>query len=125
MEISKVFDIQELAQEFMHSPKVEMSGKNAVLMYDYETESGDYKWTGITFLGVLDYWHTSESNVSEYMLEAYNALTVVKDSNWMDNSKFVSCIQIEDKEINHYLIYFDGYGAYEFICTGAIQGIEV
>ena len=53
MEITNVLEIHELAQEFMDNPKIKKKGNNLVLVYDYETESGEYEWTGITFLNTI------------------------------------------------------------------------
>lgn len=111
MEIVKVFDIKELAQEFMHSPKVERKGSDVVLLYDYETENGEYEWTGITFLDVIDLKCTSDEQVNKYMIRAYNIVAEVVDSNWINKD-------IPDKSYKHYIVYFDGYGAYEFISKG-------
>lgn len=41
-------------------------------MYDYETELGEYEWTGITFLNTVKYRHVKEANVKGYMIKAYN-----------------------------------------------------
>jgi hypothetical protein len=116
MEIIKLHNIKELAQEFMHSPKVERKGSNVVLLYDYETETGEYEWTGITFLNTIDHKYTSDEKISEYMVKAYNAIAEVIDLNWMNK-------EMLDKAYKHYLVYFDGYGAYEFTSTGFVPNI--
>lgn len=120
MEITNVFEIHELAQEFMENPKIKNKGNNSVLMYDYETESGEYGWTGITFLNTIKYRHVKEANVKDYMIKAYNRVVEIKDSNWENE---FSSINGGKDNVKHYMVYFDGYGAYEFLSYGVIEGI--
>lgn len=123
MNLNKLFDIEELAQEFMNEPKIQQNGKNTILMYDYETDSGKYEWTGITFTNTLKYRHIKESDVSEYMVKAYNTVVEVRDSLWI-NEVIPDSRENGIIEFKHYLIYFDGYGAYEFISTSVNKGIK-
>lgn len=122
MDVEKVFIIDELAQEFMHTPKVEQRGRDYILMFDFESESGSYEWTGITFKDVAKYRHTPDNMVNEDMLKAYNAVGIVKMSNWL---KEESPIKKDKTCYNHYLIYFDGFGAYEFLGTNFIKGLSL
>jgi hypothetical protein len=117
MDIIKMFDIKELAQNFMHSPKIEKRDKDSILMFDYETDTGEYKWTGITFKDTIDIRCTKEKDVSEYMVRAYNSVVEVKNSNWINH------INVKEGNYKHYLVYFDGYGAYEFICKDVVNSI--
>lgn len=120
MEITNVFEIHELAQEFMDNPKIKKKGDNSVLMYDYETETGEYEWTGITFINTIKYRHVKEANVKDYMIKAYNRVVEINDSNWKNE---ISSTNGEKRELKHYIVYFDGYGAYEFLSYGVIKGI--
>lgn len=124
MVLNKLFDIKELAQEFMNAPKIEQNGEDVVLKYDYETDSGEYEWTGITFLNTIKYRHTKDSNISEYMMKAYNAVAELKDSVWINEVIPNSNKENTDIQFKHYLVYFDGYGAYEFISASVNQGIK-
>ena len=117
MDIIKKFDIKELAQDFMQPPKIERRDKDSILIFDYETDTGEYKWTGITFKDTIDEKYTKEKDVGEYMVKAYNSVVEVKNSDW------ISQTIAQDSNYKHYLVYFDGYGAYEFICKDVIQGI--
>ncbi|MBW6411914.1 hypothetical protein [Clostridium weizhouense] len=120
MEIASVFEIHELAQEFMNNPKIMKKGNNSVLMYDYETESGEYEWTGITFINTVKYRHVKEANIKDYMIKAYNRVVEIKNSNWKNE---ILSIDGEINNLKHYIVYFDGYGAYEFLSYGVIEGI--
>jgi len=120
MNVTKICDINELAQEFMHAPKVEKKGIDCNLMFDYESDTGEYKWTGITFINAVSYKYTSYKYAQEYMVKAYNAVTEIAESDWI---KEFGCTD-KSKDLKHYLVYFDGYGAYEFVCTGFTKGIK-
>lgn len=120
MEIINVLEINELAQEFMNNPKIKEKGNNTVLMYDYETELGEYEWTGITFLNTLKHRHIRENNVKDYMIKAYNRVVEIEDSNWKNE---ISSIDGNKNNLKHYMIYFDGYGVYEFLSYGISEGI--
>jgi hypothetical protein len=111
LEIVKVCSIIPLAQDFMKRPVIMKMNGAEMLVFDYESDTGEYKLTGITFKDVITSRHTRQSQLELYMLEAYNAVAIVKDSVWLSSFKET----LEGKDFNHYLIYFDGYGAYEFI----------
>jgi hypothetical protein len=67
---------------------IEVRGEAATLMYDYETDSGEYEWTGITFEDTLEYKHTSEKEINVYLVNAYNSVVEVKNSN---QSRYIEC----------------------------------
>lgn len=121
MEIIKTFLIKEPAQEFIQPPKVEIKGKDAVLIFDYETETGDYQLTGITFINTIDYRHVNEDAVNENMMKAYNAVVELKNSDWLQEMR--KKMNDDSDMYKHFLVYFDGFGAYEFICTDVVKGI--
>jgi hypothetical protein len=123
MDIIKVFNIKELAQEFVHSPKIEMMGADIILMFDYETDTGEYKWTGITFKNALEYKHTNENEVDEELLKAYNSVVEVKNSIWLKQVISAKGNIENNKLYKHFLVYFDGYGAYEFVSSDVAQGV--
>lgn len=118
MKIIELFEIKELAQEFRHSPKIIKKDKDIVFMYDYETDTGAYKWTGLRFVDALSYKVTPNNRVELYMIDAYNSVTVVKDSNWI---KDFESTKDENVVYSHYLVYFDDYGAYEFLAADVIK----
>lgn len=124
MEIEKVFIIDELAQDFMQTPKVEQRGRDYILMFDFESESGVYEWTGITFKDVVEYRYTTDNMVNEDMLKAYNAVGIVKMSNWFNEESAIEK-EKDRNHYNHYLVYFDGFGAYEFLGTNFIYGTSL
>lgn len=117
MEIKKIFDIEHLAQDFMEPPVVKKNGTDAILLFDYESDTGGYKTTGITFCDTIEYRHTKEEAIKEYMIKAYNAVVEVINSNW------VSKIKVKDSQYKHYLVYFDGFGAFEFLSRDVIQKV--
>lgn len=123
MKLLKVFEIKELAQDFTQRPKLVEKNNNLVLMFDYETENGRYEWTGITFKDIYTYKITKESDVEKYMIESYNEVSLIRNSNWLKDLKKDNVRLNPNEEYNHYLVYFDGFGAYEFIAKTVYQGI--
>lgn len=119
MEVIKVYSIDELSQEFMQSPKVEQRGADCFLMFDFETDTGEYQWTGVTFKDVVEWRITPDSAISEYMVAAYNAVAIVESSEWL-----MGAYCGKQNSYSHFLVYFDGFGAYEFICTDFIKGVD-
>ena len=107
MDITKIFISKELAQNFMQAPKVIERGDSSTLIFDYESETGEYLWTGILFYETLAWRHIKDSQVNEYMVKSYYCLSVISDSKWNEDYN-------AGKDYNHYLVYFDGYGTYEF-----------
>ncbi|HEY3423570.1 MAG TPA: hypothetical protein VGL27_02145 [Negativicutes bacterium] len=111
MKLSTVYPIKQLAQDFMESPQIKTVDKNAVLIFDYEKESGGYAQTEITFCDVLATKFIRESEMELYMVEAYNEVAIVEDSPWIkefgDN--------IAESGYKHFIVFFDEYGVYQFI----------
>ncbi len=66
MDIIKLFEIKELSQEFMHPPQIDRRGDDSVLLFDYETDTGEYEWTGVTFKNTINNKHTKDNEISEY-----------------------------------------------------------
>ncbi|NTV90909.1 MAG: hypothetical protein HGA22_11225 [Clostridiales bacterium] len=118
--IKKVFHIKELAQEFNHLPIVEKKENDYLIKFDYESENGEYRWKGIAFKRAVEFKHTKEKETPVYMLEAYNAVAIVEKSKWIDECVMKNIIP-KGKEYIHYLIYFDGCGAYEFIAQNFME----
>lgn len=114
MGLQKVYDIKELAQEFSEPPQIKTQGKDVILSYDFEQEDGAYGWKNITFVETISYKISKMSCVSQEALKSYNCVSEVLKSNWLDEIKdsYRGSLPLEYK---HYLIFFDDYGAYEFI----------
>lgn len=119
MKLSKIYDIKYLAQDFIESPQIRIIDKNVVLIFDYEKESGEYAKTGIVFQDVLATRHILNSDVELYMIEAYNVVAVVEASPWLRE------YSVAQGEYQHFIVYFDEYGAYEFLAADFAIGIDV
>ena len=124
MKATRLFHIDELAQDFTHAPEVVWKEKDVMLMYDYEIETGGYKETGLTFINTIEYKHTSEKLLTNFISEAYNAVVEIDDPD--EINKVIASIDTIDNKLTfkHYYIYFDGYGTYEFISTDIVRGIK-
>lgn len=123
MKIEKIFDIKGASQEFTQSPQLLRKGKNMILKYDYEIETGEYSYTGITFIDVIICKITKTVCEELYMIEAYDAVSIVKNSKWRDEIK-TTYKEEESFHFNHYIIDFEDYGCYEFIAREVYDGIE-
>lgn len=111
--MKKLLEIKELAQDFLRSPRVTKINDKLSITYDYELDSGDYSEKSIVFINVYDYRHIIEINVTPNMIEAYNSICEVVDSTW-------ECNEMNLRDLHHYNIYFDGFGAYEILAESYI-----
>jgi hypothetical protein len=111
MEIIVLSKIDGLAQNFLDAPRVNIKNFELEIVYDFEMDSGEYGEKVVTFHDVQDYRHTEEKNVTVDMIKAYNSIGEVTDSNWISAEKI-------SQGYNHYIIYFDEYGAYEIVAKG-------
>ena len=108
MNIKKLIHIEGLAQNFLKAPRVVENGSVLYVLYDFEMDTGEYTEKSISFEGVKGYRHTEESRVSPEMIETYNSIAEVVNSEWIT-------YEMVSQGCKHYLIYFDDYGAYEVI----------
>jgi hypothetical protein len=86
MKVEKLFEIEGASQEFCEAPQLVRMGKGMILKYDKEdkeSENGEYVLTGITFKEVIACKITKEVCEELYMIKAYDAVSVVKDSKWI------------------------------------------
>ena len=108
MKIKKLMHINELAQDFLKSPRISRNGDRLYITYDYEMDSGKYSEKSICFENVKNYRHVSEQNTTADMIEAYNSIGEVVDSDWIGH-------ELLSQGFKHYIIYFDDYGTQEII----------
>lgn len=118
MNVEKVHEIKYLAQDFMKPPKVLKKNSDEVLIFDYETEDGTYDFSGITFQNVIASRHIKESQIKRYMIKAYNSVAIVKNSLWLGSKGYT------ENGLKHYLIYFDGFGVFEFIAESFVEEVD-
>lgn len=112
MDMIKVATIQGLAQDFLKAPRITRKDSEIIITYDYEMESGEYSERNLYLEDVKDYRHIEENNTTAEIIEAsYNSIARVIDSNWLNQN-------LSLKDYSHFIIYFDEYGAYEFIAKG-------
>ncbi|WP_291299669.1 hypothetical protein [Desulfosporosinus sp. BICA1-9] len=55
-----------------------------MLMYDFEDEDGEYRWTGTTFLETIAFKQTVDDKINVFQIKAYNAVAEVADSEWIN-----------------------------------------
>ena len=111
MKILVLAKIDELAQDFLKAPRIEKRNETRLgLTIDYEVDSGEYSEKSIWFDGVRNFKHTPESKVTADMVHAYNSICEVVDSDWVED-------KLRKQGHKHYIIYFDGFGAFEINAT--------
>lgn len=109
MDVIKIVSVQDLAQNFLRAPRMFKGKSDFHIIYDYEMDSGKYSEKTILFENAKDYRHVEEDDVTAEMIDAaYNSIVSLINSDWMDRA-------LLPQGYNHYLIYFDGYGAFEVI----------
>jgi len=116
MQLNTVYIIKELAQDFMMSPKIheDINNNKLILTYDYEMDSGEYSLKNIIFNVTKEFIYTPDRKILPYMINAYNCITEITNSPKIDNEK-------NNQGYKHFIIYFDGFGAYEFISKGFLN----
>ncbi len=100
--------INELAQNFLKSPRIIQEANILSIIIDYEPNEGNYSEKKIVFFDVVDYRHISEENIKPEVMEAYNYICLVLDSDWLIEKNI-------SHKYKHFMIYFDEYGSYEII----------
>jgi hypothetical protein len=120
MNITKLFNVKGMSQEFTQSPQLDRKGKNVILKYNYETETGEYALRGIVFSEVIACKITKAVCEKLYMIESYDAVSIVNNSEWVNEIKN-DYKGSETFSYNHYIIYFEDYGCYEFIAKEAFE----
>ena len=122
MKLEKLFDINCSSQEFNESPQLVREGQNMILKYDYEKETGEYGWNGITFQDVVTCKITKMVCEELYIIQAYDSVAIVRESDWIkDVAKSYKGSDLNS--FNHYAIHFEDYGSYEFIAKSTHDGI--
>lgn len=120
--LEPLFDIGIMSQEFNKSPQIRWFYKDAVLIFDYETEGGAYQDTGLRFIDALAFKVTREIVVEIWMIQAYNTISIVKDSAWL-TEMLATHPTFAEIGYHHYVVYFDSYGCYEFIARDVSKGL--
>ena len=107
----RLWALPVLSQEFRDGPVVESVRGSLRLRYDYETESGAYKWEEVTFAGVEAFAFTSHESCTEDQVDAYDVLVEVVDSAWI--RQLQAARVAPTPRLRHMRIYFDEIGCYE------------
>lgn len=114
-EATKVWELPCKSQEFQASPSLIQRGDRLELVYDYETESGQYQHATITFRGVEAFFFTSFESCSPDQVAAYDRVVAIRASEWLKQLR--SRRAIEESLARHYRIFFDDVGCYEVIAS--------
>jgi hypothetical protein len=113
-----VWNLPVLAQEFMEGPRVTFADARLVLEYDYEAESGEYKWSRIEFAGVRAVSFTAYVSCDEEQVKAYGKLIELADSGWLERLRRTHFAATDNDQLHHYRIFLDEVGCYEVAATG-------
>jgi len=120
MQIIKVKNINELSQEFMRSPFIINNLSDYILYYDFTLPDGKYDWKGISFIDTIAYRKTRGNFLNPHYMGSFNDVCIVEDSDWLNElksrqSKDAELKYYPDFTFKHYIVYFEGYGTFEFI----------
>ncbi|AVK84466.1 hypothetical protein C3943_13240 [Lysinibacillus sp. B2A1] len=88
---------------------------DAIILFDYYDIDYDDKIFngGLKFISTVAHRHSSEK-FTKYVSGTYDKLVTIEDSNWVKELKSLSP-EWAINQLNHYAIYLDSYGLYEFI----------
>jgi hypothetical protein len=91
-------------------------GGNLILLFDYYDENNNDKIfnSGIVFETTIAHRHSSEK-VTKFISGTYDKLVEVKDSEWLKELTDISPEWVKYWNVQHYAIYLDSHGLYEFI----------
>src|SRR6185503_8107808 len=101
------------SQECNEGPRLETSFDTAKLLFDYETDSGEYAWDSIELAGVRGLSFTAAQSCLPEQIDAYDKLVEINPSEWIDSLQNRSPGGYAPK-LYHYRIFFDEVGCYEF-----------
>jgi hypothetical protein len=104
-----------MSQEFRDGPKVEFERDRLRVNYDYETETGAYKWAVLEFAEVEAFAFTAHESCTEQQVDAYDTLVDVPDSKWIQALEEPRVSRIVGRR--HMRIYFDEIGCFEVVAT--------
>jgi len=113
VEIDIVLDLGVRSQEFSKAPQLERIGKDTQLSYDFETETGEYKIGKLIFADAVHYRVTRLVCVEPWMVKAYDAVGVVRNSTVIQELKNTFPGIVPDYK--HYVVFFEDYGCHEFL----------
>lgn len=108
-----VWELPCKSQECAKGPKLEMVFARAKLLYDFETETGEYAWSTLEFLQVEALSFTAAYSCSPDQIKAYDKLVEIPSSPWIES--LIIGGRSQDKQLHHYRIFFDDVGCYEVV----------
>ena len=114
-EVTRVWELPCRSQEFQAQPILAQRGDWLDLVYDYESETGQYESATIRFRGVEAFSFTSFESCSPEQVSAYDKVVAVRGSEWLKQIR--SRRAVEESLGRHYRIFFDEVGCYEVIAS--------
>ena len=105
-----------MSQEFDEGPQLVIKANELQLLYDFETDSGNYRWAALTFGGAEAVVFTSHESCNERQVAAYDALVEVINSPWLASLQAPRVSPV--RGLRHMRIYFDEVGCFEVAATG-------
>ena len=78
---------------------------------DYETESGPYAWTKLTFSGVVVLSYTEFILCTVDQIDAYDKVVEIQNSAWLNSA--VGSRRDEIELVHHYRMFFSEAGCYD------------
>lgn len=116
MNINKLWVLPVLSSEIEGGIKISNEGIDIILSFKYLQSDGKQKSISIKFESVLCHLHTSE-RFTKKMFDSYDTLVSINDSEWLNELKSHNSRDFDFWKPNHFVIYFDGVGQYQFISS--------
>lgn len=110
VDLQVIFDIGVRSQEFNEPPQLLRAGRDTLLSFGFETETGGYDTKTLRFVDAVAYKVTRMPCVEPWVVAAYDAVAVLSNSAWKNE-----VVRNHTAGYNHYVVFFEDYGCHEFI----------
>jgi hypothetical protein len=102
----------------MDGPRLTFADARLILEYDYEAQSGGYKWSRVEFTGVRAVSFTAYESCDVQQVDAYGKLLELSESSWIERLRQTHFATMDNADLRHYRIFLDEVGCYEVAATG-------
>lgn len=112
-----IYKFKEPATSLHDAPKINYDLDDFIMDLEFIDANDKKTKYKLHFKNVYGYQYSSEILRTEYYIDAYNKIIEITDSNWLKplNEQDLSHLNLENEDLHHYMIYFDGNGIYSFI----------
>ena len=117
MIVKKIFELPMLSSLLNHEPELLIRGLDISMILDGKDLSDANRHVCLSFKNVLCHKHTSERFTAE-MYDAYDTVVEIVDSEWLMTMKKMNETDFNFWQPEHFAVYLDGMGLYQFVAKG-------